>query len=171
MTNTAYDETGPLWSTDGKFMIFSSNQFGHSFPEFTGKWDLYQVHFKPEKPEFDEDQFEKLFVKKEKKEDKKEEKKDEEEKPPQEIKFKLENINLQTKTVTNTLGNDRNFVLSPKDTSTVYFVSNINGKNHLWKTNLKKKERGKYEPFMPQITGPRNLQMDKKENISTGVFT
>ena len=162
MTNTAYDETGPLWSTDGKFMIFSSNRFGHSFPEFTGKWDLYQVHFKPEKPEFDEDQFEKLFVKKEKKEDKKEEKKDEEEKPPQEIKFKLENIDLQTKTVTNTLGNDRNFVLSPKDTSTVYFVSNIDGKNHLWKTNLKKKERGKYEPFMPQITGPRNLQMDKK---------
>ena len=165
LTNTAYNENGPLWSPDGKFMIFSSNRYGHSFPEFTGKWDLYQLYFEPEKPEFDEDKFEKLFIEQKKESEKKEDAKDKdkkEQKPAREIKFKLDDIDLQTKTVTNTLGNDGEYVLSPKDTSTIYFVSNIDGKNHIWTTSLKEKERGKYEPFMPQITNPRNLQFDKK---------
>ncbi len=165
LTNTAYNENGPLWSPDGKFMIFSSNRYGHSFPEFTGKWDLYQLYFEPEKPEFDEDKFEKLFSEEKKKDENKDDSKDKdkkEEKPVVEIKFKLDDLDIQTKTVTNTLGNDRDYVLSPKDTSTVYFASNIDGKNHLWTTSLKEKERGKFEPFMPQINNPRNLQFDKK---------
>ncbi len=168
LTNTAYDESSPVWSPDGKFLLFSSNRFGHSFPEFTGKWDIYQVYFEPQPPEFDEDDFEKLFATKEEKKkddsDKKENKKKDEKKEDLKIAFKLEDLDLQTKTVTNTLGNDRAFVLSPKDTSTVYFISNIDGKNHFWKTSLKKKERGKYEPYMSGVSNPRNLQFDKKNN-------
>ncbi len=162
LTNTAYDENGALWSSDGKFLLFLSNRFGHSFPEFTGKWDIYQLYFEPQKPKFDEDKFEKLFAADENK--KKEEKSDskKKEKLPPAIHFKLENLDLQTKQVANTLGNDREYVLSPKDTSTIYFVSNIDGENHLWKTNLKEKMRGKYEPFMPGIKNPGNLQFDAK---------
>ncbi|MFH1943792.1 MAG: hypothetical protein ABIL68_16950 [bacterium] len=170
-TNTAYDETNPIWSPDGEFMLFSSNRFGHSFPEFTGKWDLYQVYLQPEKPEFDEETFEKLFVSEEGKKEGKEDSEgqsgksapgtQEKEKIP-EIQFRLEDLDLQTKSVTNTLGNDREYVLSPKDTSTVYFVSGIDGKNHLWETSLEKKKRGEYESFMPQVRNPRNLQMDAK---------
>ncbi|MGA2586670.1 MAG: LpqB family beta-propeller domain-containing protein [Candidatus Aminicenantales bacterium] len=40
MTNTAYDESGPRWTSDGKTLLFASNRSGHSFPEFTGQWDL-----------------------------------------------------------------------------------------------------------------------------------
>ncbi|OQX95561.1 hypothetical protein B6I21_04700 [candidate division KSB1 bacterium 4572_119] len=163
LTNTAYDESGPLWSMDGKFLLFSSNRYGHSFPEFTGKWDIYQVYLQPEKAEFKEDKFEKLFSEKKKSEEDKDKKSKEDEKQINlKIEFKLEDIDLQTKTVTNTLGNDRRFVLSPKDTSTVYFVSNVDGTSHLWETNLSDKKRGKYEPFMSQIKNLRNLEIDKK---------
>ncbi len=161
MSNTAYDEGGPFWSTDGKFMLFSSNRYGHSFPEFTGKWDLYQLYLEPEKPEFDEDEFEKMFDTKEQDQKEKMEKKKDDTKTV-EIKLKLENLDRQTSKVTNTLGNDSEYILSPEDNSTIYFVSNIDGKYHLWKTSLEKKKKGKYEPFMPNITNPRDLQCDKK---------
>jgi len=161
ITNTAYNEDNPLWSSDGKFMLFASNRFGHHFPEFTGKSDIYQVYLEPEKPEFEEDEFEKLFATEDKeKKEESENKKDE--KPKVKIQLKLEDLDRQTKTVTNTLGNDRDFILSPKDNSTIYFVSNIDGKSHLWKTSLKKKERGEYESFMPQVSSPRDLQLDEK---------
>jgi len=160
LTNTAYDESSPLWSENGKFMLFSSNRFGHSFPEFTGKWDIYQVHLEPKKPEFDEDEFEKLF-KTEKKEKKEKPEIKEDEKEKVEVKLNIKDIDRQTETVTNTLGNDSVFILSPKDNETVYFRSNIDGKNHLWKTSLKEKERGEYEPFMPQVQYPSSLQFEK----------
>ena len=160
LTNTAYDESDPLWSSNGKFMLFSSNRFGHSFPEFTGKWDIYQVHLEPKKLEFKEDEFEKLFKTEDKEKKEKPEKK-EDEKEKVEVKLNLKDIDRQTETVTNTLGNDSVFILSPKDNETVYFRSNIDGKNHLWKTSLKEKERGEYEPFMPQVQYPSSLQFDE----------
>ena len=159
LTNTAYDESDPLWSSDGKFMLFSSNRYGHSFPEFTGKWDIYQVHLEPKKPEFKEDEFEKLFETKEKEEKEKPEKK--EEKKAVEVKLNLKDLDRQTETVTSTLGNDSSFALSPKDNETVYFRSNIDGEYHLWTTSLKEEERGKHEPFMPQIQYPGSLQFDE----------
>ena len=161
LTNTAYDEGGPHWSSNGKFMLFSSNRFGHSFPEFTGKWDIYQVHFEPKKPEFKEDEFEKLFKAEDKEKKEKPEKK-EDEKEKVEVKFNLKDIDRQTETVTNTLGNDSVFILSPKDNETVYFRSNLDGKTHLWTTSLKKEDRGKYEPFVPQVQYPGSLQFDEK---------
>lgn len=173
LTNTAYDETDGAWSPDGKFLLFLSNRFGHSFPEFTGKWDLYQVFLQPEEPEFEEDDFEELFVTEDEKKEKEKKENpeaefekrfmsDRQKKETASVVFKLENLDRQTKIVANTLGNESSFVLSPKDTSTVFFVSNIDGKRHLWKTTLKKKERGEFEPFMPQIQNPALLQMDSK---------
>jgi len=159
-TNTAYDESDPHWSSNGKFMLFSSNRFGHSFPEFTGKWDIYQVHLEPKKPDFKEDEFEKLFKTEDKEKKEKPEKK-EDEKEKVKVQFNLKDIDRQTETVTNTLGNDNLFILSPKDNETVYFRSNIDGKNHLWKTSLKEKERGEYESFMPQVQYPASLQFDE----------
>jgi len=160
LTDTAYDEGSPYWSQDCKFMLFSSNRFGHSFPEFTGKWDIYRVDFAPEKPEFKEDKFEELFET----EDKEEEgKKDKEKKDKEEPKvvFDMEDRERQTKRITNSLGDDSAFVISPVDVETVYFVSNTDGTYHLWKTSLKEEERGKFEPFLPAIRYPRSLQCRK----------
>ncbi len=161
LTNTAYDERMPVWSSKGDFILFSSNRFGHSFPEFTGKWDLYRLDLEPEKPEFNEDEFESLFKDKEKSE-KKEEKKsgEQDEKSEVKVKLDLEDLDLQTKTVTNTLGDDSLFVL-PSGDDVVYFVSDVDGKSHLWKIGLKKKEREDLEPFMPQITNIRELQCSR----------
>jgi len=159
LTNTAYDESNPLWSPDGKFLLFTSNRSGHSFPEFTGQSDLYQLMLQPKKPEFDEDDFEKLFKKEEEKKEKTDSKKDEPAVP--QIVLKLENLDRQTEIVTGTLGNEQEFVYVAKD-ETIYFVSNIDGRSHLWKTSLKKKERGRYEPFMAQVENPSFLQLDKK---------
>lgn len=157
LTHTAYDENTPYWSPDGKFILFLSNRFGHSFPEFTGKWDIYQLHLQPQKPEFEEDEFEELFS------EKKTEKKEDEKESQEEVQFRLEDIERQTETVTNTLGDDSELLLSPEDKETVYFVSDIDGKQHLWKTTLEEKKRGQYSPFMPQIKSPRSLQWDREE--------
>jgi tricorn protease len=74
----------------------------------------------------------------------------------------LRDLDRQTETVTNTLGDDNVFILSPKDNETVYFRSDMDGKVHLWTTSLKEKERRKYEPFLPQIEYPSSLQFDKE---------
>ena len=159
LTNTAYDENTPVWAPDGKSLLFLSNRFGHSFPEFTGKWDIYQLHLIPEKPKFDEDAFEKLFKTGKKS---KEEKKEKSKKKPIHIRFDIENMDTQTQPVTQTLGNDGEFVVSPSDTTTVYFTSTIDGKMHLWKTSLDRKKRGTYSPFAPSVVYPRQLHIDKK---------
>jgi len=169
LTNTAYDESNPQWSSDGKFLLFTSNRFGHSFPEFTGKWDIYKVNLEPEKPEFEEDKFDKLFETKDKEEAEKPDR-EKEEKPKKEkdknekveVKLNLKDLDRQTEPAVDTLGDDRTFILNPKDHETLYFASNMDGEYHLWKTSLKKKERGKYEPFMPHIRYPRGLQFDEE---------
>jgi tricorn protease len=158
LTNTAYDENGPEWTKDGKSVIFLSNRTGHSFPEFTGQADLYRVLLQPRKPEFDEDGFEKLFAKDEPK-DKPEAKTND--KAVAEVVLKLEDLDRQTEIVAETLGSEREFLPLPKDES-VLFVSNLDGRSHLWKTSLKRTERGRFEPFLPGVTGPSSLQLDPK---------
>ncbi len=162
LTNTAYNEDSPLWSSDGKFLLFGSNRYGHSFPEFTGKWDIYQVRLEMKKPEFEEDKFEKLFKGEEKKEEEEKSKEKKAEENEVEIKLDLKDLDRQTETVTDTPGNDNAFILSPKNNETVYFRSDMDGKVHLWTTSLKEKEREKYEPFLPQIEYPGSLQFDKE---------
>jgi tricorn protease len=174
MTNTAYDEGSPIWTPDGKSLLFSSNRTGHSFPEFTGQNDLYRLYLQPQKPEFDEDDFDKLFAKdepKEKPESKPDPKADPKtetkpaakpaEKGPTPIEIKLEDIDRQTEVVAVTLGSEQDFVYIPKD-ETVLFVSAMDGRSRLWKTSLKKKERGRYEPHPANLESVRGLQLDRK---------
>jgi len=153
LTNTAYDENSPVWSPDGKTLFFSSNRFGHSFPEFSGKWDIYRVFLEPEIPEFDEDEFELLFAG-----ERDEGKKDKTEQVS--INLNLEDIDRQTERVANTLGDERSAIIAPNDPKTVYFVSNMDGKRHLWKIGHKNGEWGNFEPFMPQIQNPAGLEFD-----------
>ena len=174
MTDTAYDEGAPVWTPDGKSLLFSSNRTGHSFPEFTGQNDLYRLLLQPRMPEFDEDDFEKLFAKDEPK-DKPEAKPEAKagpkpeakpdakpvEKAPAPVELKLEDIDRQTEVVVVTLGSEQDFVYVPKD-ETVLFVSAMDGRSRLWKTSLKKKERGRYEPHPANLEGVRGLQLDRK---------
>jgi tricorn protease len=158
LTHTAYDEAGPVWARDGKSLLFLSNRSGHSFPEFTGQADIYRLFLEPRKPEFDEDTFDKLFAKetaKEKPEPKKEDL------PVPEVVLKLDDIDRQTEIVATTLGNERELVALPKDES-VLFVSNMDGRTHLWKTSLKRAERGRFEPFVASVANPFSLQLDPK---------
>lgn len=157
LTNTAYDESFAQWSPDGKFLLFSSNRFGHSFPEFSGKWDLYQVCLEPKEPEFKEEKFEKLFQ-----EPDKEKKKEKPEEKEVTIELKIEDLDVQTERVVETPGNERMFLLPPKDTNSLYFVSDMDGRSHLWKTSLEEDKRGRYEPFSPQVASPRSLQSDSE---------
>ncbi len=161
LTNTAYDESTPVWSADGKTIYFESNRYGHSFPEFTGKWDIYKLDLVPEKSEFDEDEFEALFEEKKEKED--EEKKEDKKEDELKVEINLENVDRQTSMITNTLGNDGSIVISPKDKETMYFVSNIDGSRHFWKISLED-DNNRYEPFMPAVRSPYNIQFDKKNN-------
>lgn len=154
LTNTAYEEGHPVWSPDGQFMLFTSNRSGHSFPEFTGDSDIYQLYLQPKKPEFEEDTFEKLFTAKTDTSKTR--------KTAPQILFKLDDLDRQTEIVASTASDENDFVLSPKDTSTVYFASNLDGKDHLWKTNLKTKNRGKFETYVPSVENPRQLQIDGK---------
>jgi tricorn protease len=155
LTNTAYEEGGPVWAPDSKFIVFSSNRFGHSFPEFTGKYDLYRVFLEPRMPEFPEDDFEELF-----KEEKSEDPDKKKDKSPTEVALRMEDIDLQTQRLVNTLGSESEYVFSPSDPKTLYFVSNMDGRSHLWKTSLEEKKLGQYEPFLPQVRNPRDLQVD-----------
>ncbi len=178
MTNTAYDESAPAWTPDGKALLFSSNRTGHSFPEFTGQNDLYRLYLQPRPPEFDEDDFDKLFAKDEPKDDSKgkpEAKPDAKfetppaagaaakpaDKGPVPIELKLEDLDRQTEVVVVTLGSEQDFVFVPKD-ETVLFVSAMDGRSRLWKTSLKKKEQGKYEPHPANLESVRGLQLDSK---------
>jgi tricorn protease len=154
LTNTAYEEGHPVWSHDGQFMLFTSNRSGHSFPEFTGDSDIYQLHLQPKRPEFAEDSFEKLFAAQS---DTGKARK----RPPQ-IRFNLDDLDRQTEIVASTARDESDFALSPKDTSSIYFASNLDGKNHLWKTSLKTRNRGKYEAYVPAVENPRQLQIDAK---------
>jgi tricorn protease len=161
LTNTAYDETGPVWARAGKSILFLSNRSGHSFPEFTGQSDIYQLFLEPRKAEFDEDTFDKLFAKEEVKE-KPDPKKDE---SVPAVALRLEDIDRQTEIVAETLGIEREFVILPKDESAI-FVSNMDsdkdGRSHMWKVVLKGTARGRFEPFLPSALGPASLQLDPK---------
>ncbi len=152
LTDTAYDETSPAWSADGKTLFFSSNRFGHSFPEFTGKWDIYRVFLEPQRHEFDEDEFENLFI----------EKKEEEKENDVQIRFKMDNIELQTERIANTQGDEQFPIISSDDANTVYFTSDMDGKRHLWKSEYKDGKWSDHESFMPGVTNLRNLQFDSE---------
>ncbi len=165
LTNTAYDEQDPVWSSDGKFLAFSSNRYGHSFPEFTGKSDLYSVHFHPEPPQFDEDEFEGLFaVEEDEGEDDDEDEEDAEDKGDGEeavvVTFKFDNIDRQTRQILNSLTSERSPLLSPKDSTTVYFLSSRHGTSHLWRSEYEDGRWGRPEAFAESVTNPRNLQFD-----------
>jgi tricorn protease len=170
LTNTAYDEGAPVWSPDGEYLVFSSNRFGHSFPEFTGKYDLYSVQFEPKFPEFEETEFEELFE--DEKEDEGqattggEESKDEsgeeddEDEDEVTVTFQLDNIDRQTDRILNSLTNERTALFSPKEPKTAYFLSNRHGANHLWKVEYEDGRWGSPEAFAESATNIGNLQFD-----------
>ncbi|MFC1555469.1 S41 family peptidase [candidate division KSB1 bacterium] len=163
LTNTAYDENNPVWSPDGKYMVFSSNRFGHSFPEFTGKSDMYSVQFQPKLPEFDENDFEELFTEKEKKKEKAEDTKEEDKEVT--VTFKLDNIDRQTDRIMNSLTSERAALISPKDPNSVFILSGRHGTNHLWKTTYENGSWGELEAFAERVVNPGNLQFSNDGKV------
>jgi tricorn protease len=153
LTNTAWDENAPVWSPDGKSLFFLSNRYGHSFPEFTGKSDVYRVRLIPRPAEFDETKFEELFTAA----DTSTEKKKEEEVT---VALRLEDIDRQTETVADTPVDARNLVVSPKESETAYWVSNLDGTGRIWKATYKEGRWGRPERFAESVSNPGHLQFD-----------
>ncbi|MFC1500725.1 hypothetical protein ACFL6T_06905, partial [Candidatus Zixiibacteriota bacterium] len=156
LTNTAYDEGSPTWSSDGRSLFFASNRSGHSFPEFTGQADIYRLLLQPRTPEFDEDEFEALFAA----ESEETESPDRSLTEDVEVVLQLEDIDRQTERVASTLGSERSLVVPPKDPNTVYFVSNLTGRSHLWKSEFSNGRWGAYEAYVPSVANPGNLHFD-----------
>ncbi len=168
LTNTAYDENSPVWTPDGKSVIFLANRYGHSFPEFTGKTDVYRLRLVPRPVEFDETEFEDLFKQEEAVETPARgsdrggaggtgETADEEEVT---VVLRLEDIDRQTETVAVTPVSARNLVVSPKDSDTAYWVSNRDGTSRIWRSKYEDGRWGRPERFAESVSNPGSLQFD-----------
>jgi tricorn protease len=141
ITKTGYDEDEVKWTPDGKYIYLTANHYGHPFPDFTGKYDIYLIDLKKPPVEFAEDKYDKLFEEEEK--DKKEEKgkdedKDKKEKKEKKVEIDFGDIEKRLRQLTDTNGDDAAAVISPKDNETIVFCSDVLGSRELFTVKIKK---------------------------------
>ena len=128
-----------LWSADGNYIIFNTAQF-------RTEWQIARVDLQPVKPEFREDELDKLFEeekkkenedkKEEKKEDNQEEKKDtetnnEKKKEPEPVNIEFDGIRNRLRLLTSPQMNCHAMCLSP-DSKMMVFYWPMTGNYNLW---------------------------------------
>ena len=140
LTKTKVSESGPIWSSDGKYIYFSSERTAPSFPTGgTGKSKVYQMALdKFDKP-FKMDKVNELFVEKEPKKGKKEVK------SIPKVSINPKGLMRRLSRVSPSFGNQRGIsVINEGDKTHVIYMSNHDqGRNKLWKTTLQPFENNK----------------------------
>ncbi len=163
LTKTKVTERAPIWSSDGKYIYFSSERTQPKFPSGgNGKSKIYQMALdKYEKP-FKLDKVNELF----KEEDKKsKDKKDTEKKEKVTVSINQKGLMNRLKRISPTFGNqsDITVVQNGDKTHILYLSNHDEGKWKLWKTTLEPFEDDKTVKFSDKtIYGYQFITVAKK---------
>ncbi|QHI36477.1 hypothetical protein IMCC3317_18400 [Kordia antarctica] len=181
LTNTKVSESEPAWSSDGKYIYFSSERTVPRFPSGgNGKSKVYQMALdKYEKP-FKIDKVNELFKEEEKKDKKdkedKEDKEDEKEKVKEKVIVTINEKGLMDRltAISPRFGNQRNItVINDGNKTHILYISNHDqGKSKLWKTTLEPFEDNKTVKLNDTpMFGYQFITVDKKHYIlSKGII-
>ena len=152
MTNTGISESDPMFSSDGKYLYFSSDRINPSFPRGTSETHIYRIALEKFDTDFRSDEFNKLFKEekkgkatKEKADTDKNEKKKE---PAVVVKIDFSDLLERFELISPDRGDQFNpYVITNKEVHHVLYASNhVDGKNALYQTTIK--------PFKKRETKP-----------------
>jgi len=169
LTKTKVSESLPIWSSNGKYIYFTSDRINPGYPFGTKNAKIYKMALdKYEKP-FKLEEVKKLFTEEEKKEDKEKDKNNENDKEIVEkpkVKINTKNIMERITSISPQFGQQENLAVIQKDKKTyVIYISNHNeGKLQLWKTTIQDFEKNKIEKISDKIISNYQLVTSKKNN-------
>ena len=156
LSDSAWDEVGPVWSPDGKSLLFRSNRSGHRFPEFSGQWDIYRLHLVPPPPRFAEDELDSLFAPKPAVRKRQSTKR----RPaPPRTEIRIVDFDVQTERVLSTPGDESELVLVSDGEPRLVFVSDTAGREELWTLKAKGGKRDRLRRLGGEIDSPADLQV------------
>ncbi len=140
----------PIWSRDGKFIVFSSKR-NADYKE--DNVDVYMVYLTKRDSERSKEEWEELWV--EKKSVKKEE--DKKEKKKVEVKIDFEDISFRVKRITKLTGTQIALATSP-DSREILFLSDHTGKTLLYKIDI-------FGKNLKKVSNSELLDFDSEESI------
>lgn len=169
LTQSGYNNVGPVWAMEGKMMVYASDRDGmKNDASWGGEMDIYGMFFTKEafdQYKLDEEEYE---LKKDdddddeddkKDDDKKEDKDDDKDKKVDPIKIELEDIDERKVRLTVHSSRLSDMILS-KDGSKLYYMARFEKGADLWETNLRTKETKKLLKMGARRVG--DLKLDKK---------
>ncbi|MCD6454629.1 MAG: PD40 domain-containing protein [Candidatus Aminicenantes bacterium] len=156
LTHNTLAETSYNWAPDGKFIVYTANYTGHSFPDRTGQFDIYLLPLLKGPQKFREDFYEKLFKTEEKKEKKK---------PKITVKIEPEDIEKRKIQLTNTIQNESSPLFS-EDGKKIIFLSRNNNKSELWLIELNEFNKVKKRKMLYSSSSMSNLRWLNKSTVA-----
>lgn len=141
LTETGVTETEAVWSPDGKYIFFTSDQTNPSYPRGTQESKIYRMALQKYDAPYRSDKLTELFKEEEKK-DKEEKKEGEKEKEEKKEKVKVvidkEGLMKRLEIIGVRYGEQAApFVVQKDDKTTILYLSNHDeGKTAIWKTTL-----------------------------------
>lgn len=161
LTNTKVSESSPIWSSDGKYLYFTSDRLQPGYPFGTTNQKVYQMPLDKFDTPFKSEKFDKLFEeeKKDSKEDKKEVKK-----PT--VSINSNEIMARIKAISPNFGQQNSPTLIEKGGKTyvIYISNHGEGKSQLWKTTLESFEKNKTERISEKPIRGYQLVSNSKAN-------
>ncbi|WP_108808189.1 S41 family peptidase [Aquimarina spinulae] len=150
LTQTGVNESSPFWSSDGKYIYFSSNLTQPSYPYGLDEAGIYQMALDKYEAPYTSKKFEELFVEEKEDDEDKDEKKDADKKDKTEtIKININPKGLMERIerISPAFGYQGGVhVFDKKETTYVFYISNHDeGDAKLWKTTIKPFEKNKTE--------------------------
>lgn len=132
LTKTGVTETNPMWSSDGKYIYFTTDRYRVSYPWGFDDAEIYRVALRNINEDFKLEKVEKLFAEEEKKDTTKKD-----DKP--EVKIDYKNISERWEGIATQPTNQYlRYVQGGGDETNVLFASNHDNEGWgLWKTTIK----------------------------------